>query len=45
MYLYANGACPYAHKMSQDIITLPMHMWLSDEEVQQIIKIVNDFTA
>lgn len=44
MYLYANGTCPYAHKVSQNIITLPMHMWLSDEEVQQIIKIVNDFT-
>ena len=45
MYLYANGTCPYAHEVSQKIITLPMHMWLSDEEVQQIIKIVNDFTA
>ena len=45
MYLYANGTCPNAHKVSQNLITLPMHMWLTDEEVQQIIKIVNDFTA
>ena len=44
MYMYANGTCPYAHDVSQHLITLPMHMWLSDEEVQQIIKIVNDFT-
>jgi dTDP-4-amino-4,6-dideoxygalactose transaminase len=45
MYLYANGTCPYAHAVSQKLITLPMHMWLSDEDVQNIIKIVNDFTA
>ena len=43
MYLYANGTCPYAHKVSQHLITLPLHMWLTDEDVEQIISIVNNF--
>ena len=43
MYLYANGTCPHAHKVSQHLITLPLHMWLTDEEVEQIISIVNNF--
>jgi dTDP-4-amino-4,6-dideoxygalactose transaminase len=43
MYLYANGTCPHAHKVSQHLITLPLHMWLTDEDVEQIISIVNNF--
>ncbi len=43
MYQYANGTCPYAHKVSQNIITLPLHMWLTDEDVRKIIDIVKDF--
>ena len=45
MYLYANGTCPKAHEVSQHLITLPLHMWLSDEDVQKIIDVVNGFTA
>ena len=43
MYLYANGTCPRAHKVSQHLITLPLHMWLTAEDVEQIISIVNNF--
>lgn len=43
MYKYANGTCPYAHEVSQHLITLPLHMWLTDEDVQKIIDIVNGF--
>ena len=43
MYSYAYGTCPNAHKLSQNIITLPLHMWLTDEDVEKIIKIVSDF--
>lgn len=43
MYLYANGTCPNAHKISQRLITMPLHMWLTDEEVQSIIDAVNEF--
>lgn len=45
MYQYANGTCPYAHKVSQNIITLPLHMWLTDEDVKKIIEVVNSFVG
>lgn len=41
MYLYANGTCPYAHDVSQKILTLPLHMWLTDDDVKKIIDVVN----
>ena len=43
MYRYAQGTCPHAHEISQHLITLPLHMWLTDEEVEKIIKVVNEF--
>lgn len=43
MYLYANGTCPKAHKISQHLITLPLHMWLTDEDVQFIIASVKEY--
>ncbi|MBQ9530737.1 MAG: DegT/DnrJ/EryC1/StrS family aminotransferase [Eubacterium sp.] len=41
MYKYANGTCPKAHEISQHLITMPLHMWLTDEDVELIIKEVN----
>lgn len=41
MYTYANGTCPKAHEISEHIITLPLHMWLTNDEVKTIIDIVN----
>ena len=43
MYEYAHGTCPVAHEVSQHLITLPLHMWLSDDEVEKIINVVVDF--
>lgn len=43
MYRYAQGTCPHAHEISQHIITMPLHMWLTDEDVNEITKIANDF--
>jgi dTDP-4-amino-4,6-dideoxygalactose transaminase len=43
MYRYANGTCPKAHEISQHLISLPLHMWLSDEDVQKIIDSVTTF--
>ena len=43
MYRYANGTCPYAHEVSQHLITLPLHMWLTDEDVEKIISVVNRY--
>lgn len=43
MYRYAQGTCPHAHEVSQHLITMPLHMWLTNEEVDEIIRIVNGF--
>jgi dTDP-4-amino-4,6-dideoxygalactose transaminase len=45
MYLYAHGTCPRAHKVSQHLITLPLHMWLTDEDVHAVSNAVNDFVS
>lgn len=43
MYTYAKGTCPKAHEYSEHIITLPLHMWLTNEDVSDIINVVNNF--
>lgn len=43
VYAYGNGTCPNAHSISQNLITMPLHMWLTDDEVDQIISSVNEF--
>ena len=43
MYKYAKGTCPYAHEISEHLITLPLHMWLTDDDVKEIIAAVNDY--
>lgn len=43
MYTYAQGTCPKAHEITQHIITMPLHMYLTDEDVARIASIVNEF--
>ena len=43
MYRYAQGTCPVAHEVTQHIITMPLHMYLTNEDVQRIADIVNNF--
>ena len=43
MYTYAQGTCPVAHEVTQHIITMPLHMYLTDEDVAKIAEIVNNF--
>ena len=43
MYTYAQGTCPVAHEVTQHIITMPLHMYLTDEDVTRIADIVNNF--
>lgn len=43
MYKYAQGTCPHAHEISQHILTLPLHMWLTDEDVNLIISTIVDY--
>lgn len=43
MYKYALGTCPHAHEISQHLVTLPLHMWLTDEDVDKIIEAVKEY--
>lgn len=43
MYKYAKGTCPKAHEISKHLITMPLHMWLTNDEVKIIINKVNEF--
>ena len=43
MYTYAQGTCPKAHEISQHLITMPLHMYLSEDDVRRIGEIVNGF--
>lgn len=43
MYLYANGTCQHAKEVSDHIITLPLHMWLENKDVEKISNIVNEY--
>ncbi len=45
MYAYANGTCPNAKYYSEHVISLPMHLRLTHEDVQRIIKAVVEFVS
>ena len=41
IFAHGAGQAPKAHEISQHLITMPLHMWLTDEDVKTIIKEVN----
>lgn len=43
MYRYALGTCPKAHELSEHLITMPLHMWLTDEDVKAIIDNIKEY--
>ena len=43
MYKYAQGTCPKSHEVSEHLITMPLHMWLTNDDVAKIIKAVNKY--
>ena len=43
MYRYAQGTCPHAHEVSQHLITMPLHLYLTNQDVERIAAIVNEF--
>lgn len=43
MYAYADGTCPNARYISEHVISLPMHLRLTFEDVQKVISTVIDF--
>jgi dTDP-4-amino-4,6-dideoxygalactose transaminase len=40
MYSYGQGTCPNAAKLSEEVISLPLHMFLTNEDIQKIIEVV-----
>lgn len=44
LYSYDFGKCPNANKLSHRIITLPLHLHMTKEDVKLIADIVNKFT-
>lgn len=41
VFSFGEGQAPKAHEISQHLITMPLHMWLTDEDVEKIIQAVN----
>ena len=37
--------CPKAKKVSNHILTLPLHLWLSEEDILKIAEVVNNYTS
>ena len=40
MYSYGKGTCPNSAKLSEEVISLPLHMFLTDEDIQKVIEVV-----
>ena len=40
---FGKGQAPKANAVSQHLITMPLHMWLTDEDVKTIIELVNQY--
>lgn len=43
MYAYAHGTCPYAEYVSAHTITLPLHLYLTDDDIDEICSIVKGY--
>lgn len=43
MYAYADGSCPHARYISEHVVSLPMHLRLTYDDVQKIINTVVNF--
>ena len=41
-FSYGDGQAPKSRQISHQLITMPLHMWLSNEDVQYIIEKVNE---
>lgn len=41
IYSYGFGTCPNAHKASNELISLPLHLFLTKDEIEYVIKTVN----
>ena len=42
IYSYGFGSCPNAHKASNELLSLPLHLFLTEEDINYVIKKVNE---
>jgi len=42
MYSYASGTCPRAHQKSNNLISLPVHLNLTDEDIRQVVDVLKE---
>ena len=45
MYAEAAGSCPKAHDLSERILSLPVHLNLTEEDVGAVVNAVREFTS
>ena len=43
VFSFGEGQAPIAREISQHLITMPLHMWLTDKDVRLIIQKVNEY--
>lgn len=43
VFIEGKGTCPKSHEISEHLITMPLHMWLTNDDVKFIIEKVNEF--
>ena len=43
MYSKSNGLCPRSHKASSELISLPLHLNMTDKDVDRIINVLEEF--
>lgn len=44
MYAYADGTCPNARLISNEVLSLPMHMGVTHNEVQKIASLLKEYS-
>ena len=42
MYFNSYGTCPKAHQYSKQLITLPIHLGLTDEDCEKVVNTLGD---
>jgi dTDP-4-amino-4,6-dideoxygalactose transaminase len=45
MYRYANGSCPHAQEVSRRILSLPLHLRLTRQDVDRVSELVINCSA
>jgi dTDP-4-amino-4,6-dideoxygalactose transaminase len=43
MYAHGAGMCPESHKASDEILSLPMHMGVSRQDVEYVAELINKY--